>query len=172
MKAETGVVLLSLIVGFGYGTAGTFAALYFYKGKIRKYKNEEKKLKDDLKKLYKAYRSLENTISILHGKKESLERELYELENRIKKKRIRNSSIKEIVKEVETEDKIKELEEAIMFLQEDRKALLKEIENLRTMIKTPSPSFPSMKPLGGEKQGKEIIFSAKKSQRETGTGTF
>ena len=171
MKAEAGVILLSLIVGFGYGSAGTFAAFYFYKGRIKKYRDEKKKLKNDLTKLYKAYRSLENTISILHGKKESLERELYELENRIKKKRIRNSSIKEIVKEVETEDKIKELEEAIMFLQEDRKALLKEIESLRTMIKTPSPSSPSIKPLG-EKQGKEIIFSAKKNQREIGTGTF
>ena len=171
MKAEAGVILLSLIVGFGYGSAGTFAAFYFYKGRIKKYRDEKKKLKNDLTKLYKAYRSLENTISILHGKKESLERELYELENRIKKKRIRNSSIKEIVKEVETEDKIKELEEAIMFLQEDRKALLKEIESLRTMIKTPSPSSPSIKPLG-EKQGKEIIFSTKTNQREMGTGTF
>ncbi len=168
MKAEAGVVLLSLIVGFGYGTAGTFAALYFYRGKIRKYKDEKRKLKDELRKLYKVYRSLENTISILYGKKETLERELYELEDRIKKRRIRNSSIKEVVKEVETEDKIKELEEAIMFLQEDRKALLKEIESLRAMIKTPSPS---MKPLG-EKQGKEIIFSTKKNQKETVTGTF
>jgi len=173
MEAEAGMVLLSLIVGFGYGTAGTFAAFYFYRGRIKKYRDEKRKLKDDLKKLYKVYRSLENTISILYGKKESLERELYELEDKIKKKRIRNSSIKEIVKEVETEDKIKELEEAIMFLQEDRKALLKEIENLRAMIKTPSPSpsFPSVTPLG-EKQGKEIIFSAKNSQREIGTGTF
>jgi len=168
MEAEAGMVLLSLIVGFGYGTAGTFAAFYFYRGRIKKYRDEKRKLKDDLKKLYKVYRSLENTISILYGKKESLEKELYELEDKIKKKRLRNSSIKEVVKEVETEDKIRELEEAIMFLQEDRKALLKEIENLRMMIKTPSPSI---KPLG-EKQGKEIIFSARESQKERGTGTF
>jgi prefoldin subunit 5 len=175
MKIETGVVFLSLLVGFGYGTAGTFAAFYFYRGKIRRYRDEKIKLKNELRKLHKIYRSLENTISILYRKKETLERELYELENRINKKRIRNSSIKEVVEEVEREDKIKELERAIMFLQEDRKALLKEIENLRAMIRTPSPSPstspPSMKPLG-EKQGKEIIFSTKKSQRETVTGTF
>jgi prefoldin subunit 5 len=171
MKAEAGVILLSLIVGFGYGSAGTFAAFYFYKGRIKKYRDEKKKLKNDLTKLYKAYRSLENTISILHRKKESLEKELHELENRIKKERIRNSSIKEIVKEVEAEDKIKKLEEAIVFLQEDRKALLRELENLRTMIKTSPSSPPSIKPLG-EKQGKEIIFSTKTNQREIGTGTF
>ena len=171
MKAEAGVILLSLIVGFGYGSAGTFAAFYFYKGRIKKYRDEKKKLKNDLTKLYKAYRSLENTISILHRKKESLEKELHELENRIKKERVRNSSIEEIVKEVEAEDKIKKLEEAIVFLQEDRKALLRELENLRTMIKTSPSSTPSIKPLG-EKQGKEIIFSTKTNQREIGTGTF
>ena len=45
MKAEAGVILLSLIVGFGYGSAGTFAAFYFYKGRIKKYRDEKKKLK-------------------------------------------------------------------------------------------------------------------------------
>ena len=171
MEAGTGVVLLSLIVGLGYGTAGTFAAFYFYSGRIRKYRNEKKKLKDELRKLYKAYRSLENTISILYRKKENLERNLHELENRARERGIKDSSIKEVVKEVETEEKIKHLEKAIAFLQEDRKVLLEEIENLRDMLKMSSSSNHSLKLLG-EKEGKEIIFSAKENQEETGTGTF